>query len=246
MFSGHKCENMPEGTGACDHLEEQLPGMRFWGETFVGARMPVRGIGPLDETPDATDSVMWLIYAAQNSTTVSITWAPGLIGIPFESRLFNRGESVLFEVTGSADNPGDIFISADKPIAVFHFMTGSGGPNTEELGDPSMVYITPTEQYLSRYVVVMPENWINDFLVITRKGGKPVLLDEVFIPNEYFSDVAGNDFQVAHIPISDGIHTIESVDPESGINVYAVGYDVADSYAYPGGMGVKVINIVVE
>ena len=246
MFSGHKCEDMPEGVGACDHLEEQLPGMRFWGKTFVGARMPVRQVGPLNGTPNATDSVIWQIYASEDNTTVNIAATPGLNGVPFESRTFDRGESVIFEVTGTENNPGDLYIDADQPIAIMHFMTGAAGPNTAELGDPSMVYVTPTEQFLSRYVVLVPENWIHDFLVVTRKADEQVLLDNVAIPDDLFDDVPGDYYQVARIPVSDGIHTIESVKTQYGINVYVVGYDDFDSYAYPGGMGIKAINIVLE
>jgi hypothetical protein len=197
MFSGHKCEDMPQGVGVCDHLEEQLPGLRFWGKTFVGARMPVRGIGPLDGTPDATDSVIWQIYASEDETTVNLTASPGLTGVPFESKTFDRGESVIFEVTGTADNPGDLYIDADQPIIVLHYMTGSQGPNTADLGDPSMVYITPIEQYLSRYVVLIPENWTHDFLVITRRSGEQVRLDNEVIAEDHFIDVVGCNYHLS-------------------------------------------------
>jgi hypothetical protein len=46
--------------------------------------------------------------------------------------------------------------------------------------------------------------------------------------------------------VDDGIHTLESTDPDNGLAVVVVGYDTYDSYAYAGGMGMGAINPVVE
>lgn len=238
LFSAHQSLAIPYLVGAADHLEEQLPGMRFWGKQFVASRMPVRGVGAMNET----DNVMWQIYAGENDTTVSLSASPGVAGLTFESTVLDRGESVELLVSGTEQDPGDFYIDSDKPIAVMQYMTGCSGPNTGGLGDPAMVYVSPTEQYLSRYVVLVPESWGHDVLVVTRTKGAQVLLDGAPVNDALFVDVADTEFQVGRIAVEDGVHTLESEDGKTGINVLVVGYDNADSYAYPGGMGVQAIN----
>jgi hypothetical protein len=58
--------------------------------------------------------------------------------------------------------------------------------------------------------------------------------------------VGDSGFEVARIPIDDGIHTLAADDAQYGLAVIVVGYDLWDSYAYAGGMGMGEINPVVE
>lgn len=238
LFSANRCTNIPSDVDTCDILEEQLPGMRFWGKKFVASRMSVRGVG----SDHSTDNVSWQIYAGEDDTNISLTASPEVTGLPFETTTLSRGESVEMLVSGTDQNPGDFYISSDKPIAVLQYMTGSYGPNTGGLGDPAMVYVSPTEQFLSRYVVLVPANWVYDALVVTRTADVPVLLDGDPVDDALFTDVADTGYQVARIPVPDGVHTLESTDETKGISVIVVGYDDDDSYAYPGGMGIQPIN----
>ena len=38
----------------------------------------------------------------------------------------------------------------------------------------SSIYAPPTEQFLSKYVVYVPDTWLKDYLVITKLVGKEV------------------------------------------------------------------------
>ncbi|MBN2527044.1 MAG: IgGFc-binding protein [Deltaproteobacteria bacterium] len=242
LFIDHPNATIPENSGAADHLEEQLPGMRFWGKTFVASRLPVRGIGD----DKSTDSVMWQIYAGSDDTQISLSAVSDVAGLPGNTLTLGRGEVAEFMVTGTQKNPGDFYIDADKPIAVMEYMTGFSTENTNGFGDPSMVYVSPTEQYLARYVILVPVSWRTDELVVTRPTGIEVLLDDEPLDDALFVDVIDTGFQVARVPVADGVHTIGSADNTTGINVLVVGYDESDSYAYPGGMGVEAINILLE
>src|SRR5690606_36800989 len=42
VLPGHTCVNIPHNVCCCDHLEEQLSGVRQWGTSFVAAHMPYR------------------------------------------------------------------------------------------------------------------------------------------------------------------------------------------------------------
>jgi hypothetical protein len=239
VFSGQECTYIPETVFACDHLEEQLPGLRFWGTEFIGARMPIRS------TVDQTDQVLWQIYASED-TQVTIAADPGVTGAPTGTFGMAAGEITEFYASGTAAAPGDLYISSEDPIGVMQYMIGSENPNCNSVGDPAMVYTSPTQQFLPRYVVLVPGTWINDALIITRHAGVGVLLDDVEIPDGEFFSVAGSGYEVTRKIVADGVHTLRSADEANGLGVVVVGWDSYDSYAYIGGMGMGALNPIIE
>jgi hypothetical protein len=239
VFSGQECAYIDSNQCACDHLEEQMPGLRFWGTEMVAARVPNRNGG------GASDRVLWQIYASEDDTQVTLSAAAQVTGLPASPLTLQQGEWLEFFVQGTEPQPGDFFISATRPIGVMQYMTGADNTSSG-LGDPAMVYTSPTEQFLPRYVVLVPGTWINDALVITRVAGSGVLLDGTAIPAGSFVTVASSGYEVARIAVADGIHTLVSTNPDNGLAVIVVGWDTYDSYAYIGGMGMGAINPVVE
>ncbi|MBW2276833.1 MAG: IgGFc-binding protein [Deltaproteobacteria bacterium] len=221
VFTGNECAFIPNTISACDHLEEQVPGARFWGTEFVAARVPVRSTDPV-----AVDEVMWQIYAFEDDTSVTLTAAPEITGLPFEAATLAQSEL--------------------KPIAVMEYMIGCSNPYAENTGDPAMIYVNPVEQFLPRYVVLVPSTWEGDALVITRDAGIGVQVDGVAVPEAQFLAVSGTEYEVARVNVDDGVHTVESVDDQHGVGVIVIGWDYADSYAYTGGMGMVAINPDIE
>ena len=136
--------------------------------------------------------------------------------------------------------PGDFEIDANKPIAVVNYMTGAQNPGANGIGDPAMVQLSPIEQFLPRYVVLVPGTWITDVAVIARPEGAEILLDGVAISDGLFVPVANSGYEVARVPVSDGIHLFDGGD--AAFSIVIVGYDAYDSYAYLGGTGTGVIN----
>jgi len=239
VFSGQECAFIPFEVYACDHLEEQIPGMRFWGKDFVASRMPVRS------TAGTAEDVLWQVYASEDETEISFDAAAGVTGLPASPSYLNQGEVLEFYAGGTTAEPGDFMVHANKPIGLMQYMIGSENPNCGSIGDPAMVYVSPTEQFLPRYVVLVPGTWINDALIITRHQGSGVILDDETLPDDQFVPVAGSGFEVARIIVPDGVHTLETTS-ESGLGVIVVGWDQWDSYAYTGGMGMGEINPGVE
>jgi hypothetical protein len=237
VFVGDECAFIPLGVLACDHLEEQVPGARFWGTRFVAARVPVRSTDPV-----AVDQVLWQLYAFEDNTQVTLTAAPEVTGLPFTESTMAQGELVQFMAGGTQTVPGDFYIEADKPIAVMQYMIGCSNPYADDAGDPAMIYVNPVEQFLPRYVVLVPTTWEGDALVITRDTGVGVLLDGVAIPEADFNEVFGTNHEVARVSVADGVHTVQSVNSSHPVGVIVIGWDYADSYAYTGGMGMLAIN----
>ena len=232
VFAGQECALIPAAVCCCDHMEEQLAGVRLWGKSFIAARMPVRN-------PGAPEQTLWQIYAAENGTTVKINYDPGVTGIPAPQFVLNQGEMSEMFVSGPVGEEGDFEVIADKPIAVYGYMVGAQNFGSS-IGDPAMVAMAPNEQFLPRYVVLVPGTWINDIAVVTRPAGAQILLDGVAIPDASFNPVAASGFEVARVPVPDGVHVFDGgVEPFS---VIIVGYDEYDSYAYLGGTGTGKIN----
>jgi hypothetical protein len=231
VFSGNECTFIPTNVYACDHLEEQLSGVRLWGQNFAAGRVPVRW-------EPAPETSLWQIYAAEDGTTVTITAHQEVTGLPNTPAMLNQGEKLEFFAGGTPANPGDLLIEANKPIAVTNYMTGFGNLPSGNLGDPAMVQLAPYEQFLPRHVVLVPDQWTTDVLVITQPTGATVTVDGVAIPPDLYHEF-GDDWEAARYLVPDGVHQLEGTEPFS---VVVVGYDGADSYAYLGGSSTGKIN----
>jgi hypothetical protein len=96
------------------------------------------------------------------------------------------------------------------------------------------------EQFLPRYVVLVPGTWINDVGILTRQAGATITVDGVAVPDAAFNPVGNSGFEVARVPLGDGVHVLDGQD--TPFSVIVVGYDQYDSYAYLGGTGTKIIN----
>lgn len=232
VFSGSICSYVPDGVLACDHLEEQLAGLRLWGMSFVAARLPPR-------EPNTPEDQLWQIYASEDDTTISFSAAAEVTGLPASPLTLDAGEKLEFLAGGSAAAPGDFLVEADKPIGILGYMTGADSlsvPQTN-LGDPSMIQINSVEQFLPRYVIYVPEQWVNDYVVLTRPAGANLSIDGVAVIDEEFTALGS--YEVARVPISDGVHVLEG---NAAFGVMVTGYDDHDSYAYLGGTGTSFIN----
>lgn len=232
VLSGHTCINIPSNVCCCDHLEEQVSGVRQWGQNFVAAHMPVRSAG----NPEAT---FWQVYASEDGTTISFDFDPALSGLPGPALNLDAGMVGEFMVTAPAGTEADFGISATKPIGVVGYMVGAEALGSD-IGDPAMAQYVAVEQFLPRYVVLVPGTWVNDIFVLTRPAGAPITIDGVAVDDTLFAPVGSGAFEVARVPVPDGVHILDGGDEKFGVVV--VGYDQHDSYAYIGGTGTGIIN----
>lgn len=233
VFSGHECANIPEAVGGCDHLEEQLSGLRLWGTQFVASRVTPRN-------PDVPETSAWHIYASEDGTELVFDAAEGITGLPDAPVVLGRGEALELFVTGPPEHPGDFLVTTSRPAMLINYMTGIPHDGDNMLGDPAMVQISPVEQYLTRYVLLVPSQWEYDDLVVTRPTGAAITLDGTPIADAAFIEV-GPGYEVARVRVEDGVHAL---DGEDAFGVVVVGYDFANSYAYLGGAGTSRINPV--
>ncbi|MCA9654152.1 MAG: IgGFc-binding protein [Myxococcales bacterium] len=230
VFTGHECAFVPGDLYACDHLEEQVAGLRLWGTRFAASRVPPRH-------PAAPEDSLWQIQASEDDTTITFDAPIPVTGLPAGPQVLDAGEVLEIFVGGPPAAPGDFYVEADKPIAVLDYMTGWEHLG-EQIGDPAMLQLSPIEQFLDRYVVLVPNQWSWDYLVITRPQGVGIELDGTPIDDSAFV-ASANGWEVARVLAEDGVHQLRGDEPFS---VAVVGYDLADSYAYMGGSGTGLIN----
>jgi hypothetical protein len=192
--------------------------------------------------PANPETSLWQLYGSEDGTTVTIVADAQVTGLPPNPIKLDKGKVVEFYAGGTMTEPGDFEITADKPIAVMNYMTGAENMPApfNSTGDPLSVQIPAVEQYLPRYVVLVPGTWTNDVGVFTRMAGAVITIDGVQIPDTAFNPVGNSGFEVARVPLLDGVHVLEG--GETPFSVIVVGYDQHDSYGYLGGTGTKIIN----
>ncbi|MCY0993828.1 IgGFc-binding protein [Nannocystis sp. ILAH1] len=209
------CANVPANVFFCDHLEEQVIPLDYWGKQYIGAHSPKRG----------SEKHYWRVYAGEDQTTITTT--PAQPGTPFT---LNKGQWKELVIP---NNTSFVF-DGDKPFMPVQYLEGeSGGAGT---GDPAMYQMVPVEQFLDRYAFVTGIGYDIHFAQIIRLAGNPdVVIDGQVVAGYY----AVGGYEVADFPISEGAHLAESDAPFGILNI---GYTQVTSYAYPGGLKLKIIN----
>jgi hypothetical protein len=247
VFSGNHATNVPVGRSWSDHLQEQLLPLAAWGTKSVGARHPPRR----PELGQPPETVVWRVVAAKDDTTIS--FIPPQPEVGAAATLAQAGDFREFASTVS-------FVAesaSDKPFMLVQYMTGGEpfaptthcmpGPAT---GDPLMIQMVPTDQWLARLPFLTDTSYGRDFVVIAREAGTPVNL-ACFgaIPDARFEPIPGTPYEVASIDLDvghmggegnceDGAHFIEAGGP---VGVIVGGVDCASSYGYPGGMSLEAL-----
>jgi hypothetical protein len=211
-----ECVNVPnKNITFCDHIQEQMLALDYWGKKYVGAHSPRRN----------NEKHYWRVFGGEDGTTVTTT--PAQPGTPF---MVNKGQ---FKDLVIANNTSFIF-DGDKPfLPVQYLESQDGGAGT---GDPAMYQMVPVEQFLSRYAFVTGTGYNVHYAQIIRVTGGPDVLIDGQVVNGYYQ-IGGYD--VADFKINGGAHLAESAGPFGLINV---GYTGVTSYAYPGGLRLAIIN----
>ena len=209
-----ECGNVPMyPTVYCDHLEEVSIPLEYWGDQYVGAHAPTRG----------NETFYWRVYSGD--AAVKIDTDPPQPGFPVT---LDKGEYYQFGTKES------FIFTGDGPFMPVQYLEGqNAGAGT---GDPSMYQMVPVEQFLNSYSFVTGSNYALHYSQIIRPvGGADVLVDGQVVTGYY----TVGDYEVADWKLSEGGHFATSDDP---FGVIQIGYTPVTSYAYPGGLRLKVIN----
>ncbi len=227
VLGGTACAFVPfDSTGACNHLQEQMIPIEYWGTKYVGAHSPLR----------ANEPHIWRIYAGEAG--VSVTTYPSQPGTPFT---LNERGAYKEIVVGSGKS---FTFEGNGPFLPVQYLVGKNDAGNK--GDPAMYQMIPIEQFLERYVFVTGVNYDTNYAQVIRvKGAADVKINNEVVTG-YYAVNGFKDFQyeVADWPLAPGdepkVYLAESDD---AFGVMVIGYnstaDGFSAYAYPGGMALK-------
>lgn len=260
VFSGNRCADIPAGYGWCDHLVEQMVPTSNWGKSFVTIPMVGRSGGDylriLASVDGTTVNINGPTVASldqlkpsgdlnelhnnddpsrgakgKSNTKPAIKFPDDQIKTTVSQNLA-RGEFYELLITGPVE------ITADKPILAAQFGTGQdfGG-----LGDPLMMLLSPSEQFLPKYTFLTPTTYAANYvsIIAPSAASSSFVLDGTALDSSIFSPINTTTFSGAAIPLSEGSHTISGSQPFA---IYVYGFGDYVSYGYPGGIGTNIIN----
>ncbi|MCS7176188.1 MAG: IgGFc-binding protein [Candidatus Kapabacteria bacterium] len=210
VFSGHVCAYVPLTVPACNHLVEQLPPVQAWGRHYYVGKLRWR----------SRYVVRVVAHYPETRLFVNDRWVKNLTSGEFWEQTFTE----------------NVQISSDKPILVAQF--SEGYQSGDSIGDPMMLLLTPTQQFLRRYRFATPvqgswRHFLNVIVPISvlsslRFNGAPVRAN--------FERIGNSSYAVAALEIPYGSHSIEADEP-FGLYAYGFGYgpDSYDAYGNPVG-----------
>jgi IgGFc binding protein len=227
VLGGSDCTFTPQGTGACDHLEQINFPLETLGTDYL-VTLPYNKNG----TPRQ------YVKVVGTAAGTTLTTSPVQAGVP---ATIGAGQVVWFEATL------DFHLTASAPVAVGQFMEGQDAfgascalPNLEappDCGDPSMSMAVATNQFRTSYQFIAPPSYYENWVSIIAPTGSTVTVDGTAVTG--FTAIGTSQFSVAHVSLCaaggtcTGVHTAAS-SSDFGVQVYGYGYFT--SYMYPGGL----------
>ncbi|CAN5514945.1 hypothetical protein BH10BAC6_BH10BAC6_12060 [soil metagenome] len=223
VFSGHNCAYVPAKVEACNHLVEQLPPVSSWGKHFY--------LGQLKERSKYT----YRVVASENGTRV---FENSKMVAQLRAGEFYENINVLQHLQ----------VTADKPVLVAQF--AQGFKNGDSVGDPMMIFVSPTQQFLNEYRFATPINgdWHHYINVVAPTNSiATIRLNGRRIDSTLFEVLGESRYSIAAVPIPYGTHVIKG-DENFGLYSYGFGFrnDAYDAYGNMAGQSFFELNKYVD
>jgi hypothetical protein len=274
LFPGSEASDAPYFTTlgdrfcCADHLEHQTTPIRTVGKTYALAKMPNRtsaviaaggNIGEIDET-----EYYRVVAVSAGTTHVKTTLPP-----PWDA----------FDLAGEGaaqtiPSKHDLLLTASQPAMVLDVQASQdagGVPRGLPGGDPSTALVSPIEQWRSEYVLLTPDKYVFDYLVVVAPSRAHVYVDGIAL-DVTDADITPTDglspadrgsptppywtyrYQLSY-PTIDATQAppnnikpgrqddgVHHVQADQPVGVIAYGFDSYVSYAYTGGTQLTEIN----
>ncbi len=214
VFSGHVCAYVPPTVPACNHLVEQLPPVQNWGRHYYVGKLRWRS------------RYVVRVVAHYPNTQLFLNDRP----------IWRLQAGEFWEQTFTEN----VQLTADKPILVAQF--SEGFQSGDSIGDPMMLLLTPSQQFLRSYRFVTPvqgewRHFLN--LVLPRSAMSSLRFDGAPV-RANFEAVGSSPYVIAQLEIPAGAHVVEAQEP-FGLYAYGFGYgvDSYDAYGNPVGQAFR-------
>ena len=230
VYSGSTCTFIPSNVRACDHITEQVPPTIVWGRNFLSASFANRSSGDI-----------YRILTSKNSTTVTVNCST--FTEPSTYFLGSPGSWQEF----STLNMSFCSIISDKPLLVMQFGLSY---SLDYTGDPFMMMIIPIEQYSNNYVFNPLPEFSKNFLtlLVAPKDYQPqnIIVDDTSLVNADWAEVFCSDTTICgyitYVTLTPGVHQVHHTDTSASVGVCAYGFNLTNSYGYPGGLRLENLN----
>ena len=255
VYSGSEASDAPYfqslAARACcaDHLESQVTPLRAVGRHYVVGRMPNRSRaiaaagGAIQ--PFAEPELYRVVSVGTDKATVKTT-----LPAPYDVfELAAQGESMTIPALQ------DFELTSDRPVLLADVQVSqeaAGVVRGLPGGDPSLLFVPPVEQWRNDYILLTPDKYAFDFLVITAPAQATVYLDGLVVDGKVCETATNGAYTEYRCQLSfpvvdpnatspnnvlpgeqnDGVHRVQA-DYPLGVLVY--GFDSFVSYAYAGG-----------
>lgn len=180
VYSGSEASDAPmfqsltERYCCADHLEEQVAPLRAVGKSYVLGRMPnrTRAVAAAGGSVASYDEPEYFRVIATGAGTTHVKTT---LPTPDDA----------FELTGIGANRTltsrqDFHLIADQPAIVAQVQGGqdsAGVPRGLPGGDPSLTFVAPVEQWRNDYVLLTPDKYAFDFLVVAAPRDAQLFID---------------------------------------------------------------------
>ncbi len=227
VIHGLPCVDIPDGFGACDHIEESVFPAETLGKHYVVTSPTGPGAAP----------VQYVVRFIGNANGTTLTYPSGSPppGAPLS---LAAGQVVDLGLTSS-----DFEVQGDHEFAVTMFQTGASLADTTGTGDgdPAQSIATAVEQYRTKYVFLAPTDYDINFVDVVAPGGTSLTLDGAPV-TAAASAIGASTFKVTRIHLDagakGGAHVLEGSAP---FGIQVLGYGSYTSYQYPGGLNLQEI-----
>ena len=234
VISGHFRAQVPilAAGSSRDMLVEQIPPTETWGKNCMVVP-PAEPAGVV--YINASDRPQLRVMAAKDGTDVLLN------GIPAAS--LQGGQTYTAALTEPT------IVTATQPILCAIIDRSAGRGSGTRNGDPSMLVVPPTEQFLSAYTCISIEPNPNDpskqpafnehflTLIAPLDAEASLRVDGQSVPT--LRQIPTTSFGYTHVPVQQGTHRAECDKP---FGIVAYGYGPAESYGYTGGMAFEPLN----
>jgi hypothetical protein len=251
-----------------DHLEHQTTPVRSVGKSYVLAKMPNRTsavIAAGGKLGEIQETEYYKVVAVRAGTThVTTTLQPP------DNAFDLVGEGASYTLASQSD----FLLNASSAAIVLQVQSSQdagGVPRGLPGGDPSTMIPAPVEQWRSDYVMLTPDKYVFDYLVVTAPSDAHVYIDGLALDSTN-SEVTPSDgrtavergsptppywtyrFQLSYPTIDPTQMPPNNIKPgkqndgvhhiqaDRPVGVIAYGFDSYVSYAYAGGTQLTVIN----
>ncbi|XP_013411289.1 uncharacterized protein LOC106174328 isoform X4 [Lingula anatina] len=207
FFSGNRHTNIDQGLGGQtkDHTVEMLPPVSAWGKEFITFQIPDRTVF------NPGDNFRAVVPRFSQTPQLNLTMGSNNIypAVP-------NGFSYAQFLVGQGSQNTYAYLSSNTPVMLAEFIVSMIATN--ELADPSMIYLPPISLYRNEYTFTALERslstnkvFVNTIIIVSPLSGRgDITLDGNALPAITWTnvDAGGVMYSAGFFTISAGFHKL--------------------------------------